>query len=533
MAASEGIGVESYAELYTTILGWHQYNLLWDLLTDTGLVFVPFLGMLIRHVSEAIRSQTGVDASVTTLKRLEVDFLQMLIVILLAGQPLIDLKVSELKFIKLCTNGFQGGEQEFRVNDPNDNSLYKQSTFIEKIEDAKVPIWWFGVMSVSSGFTHAAKKSLPCLPYSKDALHGVRAALSDGVFKEQLRQFIEECYNPVKNFVTNESKRLNPEDWNKAGFDALVEKHGTGNNFEKKFQSIDWIGSPVYLEMTDSRFYRFILPSQTRNIRKTGFGDPPSCADWWFGYNVGQGKIIGIPGIKTKIERSFNNLILTQSEYTKNNLDQTLALITREVVRRNFVLGDQLFPSLNNLTEKSWKDTFWEWVAELGLRWNSLVVYPVTHAVQTASPIVLSLMLVSLYIMLPLGLVISSYSLEFLLAATVGLFTIKFLSYFFLVAYWLDQNLLLVTGGEGTELSNMALSTFNFIVNSTLFAFPILFMMVMSWTGINIGSTILNAFDKLGGRTSAVGQGAAYIGQQVQQLLKMVGRMIRKALIKV
>ena len=39
--------VDSYLELFTTLFGWAFYGILWDVLVGTGIVFLPFLGILI------------------------------------------------------------------------------------------------------------------------------------------------------------------------------------------------------------------------------------------------------------------------------------------------------------------------------------------------------------------------------------------------------------------------------------------------------------------------------------------------------
>jgi hypothetical protein len=35
------MAVDSYLELFTTLFGWRLYNVLWDVLTETGLVYRP------------------------------------------------------------------------------------------------------------------------------------------------------------------------------------------------------------------------------------------------------------------------------------------------------------------------------------------------------------------------------------------------------------------------------------------------------------------------------------------------------------
>ena len=44
--------VGSYLELFTTLFGWQFYDRLWDILTGTGLAFLPFLGIVLNNVLE-------------------------------------------------------------------------------------------------------------------------------------------------------------------------------------------------------------------------------------------------------------------------------------------------------------------------------------------------------------------------------------------------------------------------------------------------------------------------------------------------
>ena len=46
------MSVDSYLELFTTLYGWSFYHVLWDALVATGIVYLPFLGILIDHWRE-------------------------------------------------------------------------------------------------------------------------------------------------------------------------------------------------------------------------------------------------------------------------------------------------------------------------------------------------------------------------------------------------------------------------------------------------------------------------------------------------
>ena len=45
--------VDSYFEYFTTLLGWILSNAMWELITQTGLVFLPFLGYVISFFLKA------------------------------------------------------------------------------------------------------------------------------------------------------------------------------------------------------------------------------------------------------------------------------------------------------------------------------------------------------------------------------------------------------------------------------------------------------------------------------------------------
>ena len=81
------MSVDSYLELFTTLFGWTFYNVLWDVLVGTGIVYLPFLGILIDNWREP--AQGGEFGTVTglSLRRMELDLFIALLVVVLAGQP--------------------------------------------------------------------------------------------------------------------------------------------------------------------------------------------------------------------------------------------------------------------------------------------------------------------------------------------------------------------------------------------------------------------------------------------------------------
>ncbi len=75
------IGVQSFPELYTLLIGWNLYDQLWTLLTQTGLAYIPFIGIVLRNIARPYESQETTDAATTSLRRMEIDIIATLLII--------------------------------------------------------------------------------------------------------------------------------------------------------------------------------------------------------------------------------------------------------------------------------------------------------------------------------------------------------------------------------------------------------------------------------------------------------------------
>ena len=79
--------VDSYLELFTTLFGWMFYGILWDVLVTTGLVYLPFVGILVDHWRRAHVAADGGGASGFSLRSIEQDLIIAITVIVMAAQP--------------------------------------------------------------------------------------------------------------------------------------------------------------------------------------------------------------------------------------------------------------------------------------------------------------------------------------------------------------------------------------------------------------------------------------------------------------
>ena len=101
------MSVDSYLELFTTLFGWAFYGVLWDVLVGTGIVYLPFLGILIDNWREP--AEGGEFGTVTglSLRRMEIELFIALLVVVLAGQPaaLTPLNAGTLSYSPIPTLG--------------------------------------------------------------------------------------------------------------------------------------------------------------------------------------------------------------------------------------------------------------------------------------------------------------------------------------------------------------------------------------------------------------------------------------------
>ncbi|MGB5670696.1 MAG: conjugal transfer protein TraG N-terminal domain-containing protein, partial [Sedimenticolaceae bacterium] len=81
------MSVDSYLELFTTLFGWAFYGVLWDVLVGTGIVYLPFLGILIDNWREPAEGGQFGTATGLSLRRMEIELFIALLVVVLAGQP--------------------------------------------------------------------------------------------------------------------------------------------------------------------------------------------------------------------------------------------------------------------------------------------------------------------------------------------------------------------------------------------------------------------------------------------------------------
>ena len=200
------LGVQSYPELYTTLLGWQMYDEIWELLSQTGLAFLPFMGIVLRNITHPYTSQETKDAGSTSLRRMEVDFISTLLFIFFAVSPALTLAPSVLYYTPLCQT--HGKSSSYHPG--NTGTTYDQA-FTVPTGDIRVPLWWYAVMAFSEGITAGANTLIACAPDLRKMTSQVAMAkITDPALKQEVQEFEQTCFIPARTQYLADIHSNNP-----------------------------------------------------------------------------------------------------------------------------------------------------------------------------------------------------------------------------------------------------------------------------------------------------------------------------------
>jgi hypothetical protein len=82
------MSVTGYLALYTTLLGWQQYQNLWGIAVDTGLIYLPFIVIILKTTLEPFTSMGAKDAAQIAVRRMTSQVLSAFMIILFAAEPI-------------------------------------------------------------------------------------------------------------------------------------------------------------------------------------------------------------------------------------------------------------------------------------------------------------------------------------------------------------------------------------------------------------------------------------------------------------
>lgn len=504
------MAVDSYLELFTSIFGWMFYGVLWDVLTTTGLVYLPFLGMVIDHWREAASNGGSTFGSQTSIRTIELNLFSALFIVVIAAQPvgLTPLRANELSFTPPPT---LTSPTPSPITIATNDSTYGSHGFRDPDAEVYVPVWWYAVMAVSGGISHATIEGLPKANELRRTINLARLAnLDPPRLRSEVAQFYNDCYVPSRSKYLIER----PEN---ATTQSIFDSQG--------LHDVDWIGSHIYRELSGYyNLHRATIPIQgwpfnpARDTEYDGTGPTygrPVCKEWWENPTRGVRRQIvdSVDDSARDFTRNLVNIGFIFNSEPYLDTAAKAALLNAPDEWTNNAIGR------NNLATTGWlgigeravKGILTTTGQALAATLSTLVVSVLVQLL----PILQAILLMGIYALLPLYLVFARYSFNAIVDGALAIFTIKFWTVLWYLVLWVDQNLIESMYPERNMLVEVFLGNadhagkrimLNIVTTLMYIGLPILWSLMMGWAGSSIGRSLDGASTQYRGIPKESGQ---------------------------
>lgn len=486
------MAVQSYLNLYTWLLGWQLYDQIWSMLAILGFLAIPFAVLAIKVVFEPLASGSKLkDLSENAVTRLNVHMLLALLVLLFAGVPMVELQPSQVNYTPTCVQGATS------VTPNHTNTTYDNLVTIP--DSIRVPLWWYLIMAISNGFTDQAKSLVSCPIVNLRALQSelVTTNIKSAQTKAEVIRFKKECYFAAQDRFVHVSDPIKQQEIQKA-----LAQYGLDDT--------DWVGSETL--QTVGGFYDSLYAQSPVN----GFpylgndqdkiqsqtGQPqwgtPSCKTWWQDNSH---------GLRAKLYAEFDgNTQKTLAEISgTTSLSQVQDAVIRGMLTRQ--TGGDFFHRGYGSEEDNVPDNWLGKItASIGADMTTTEQFPKIHMLQNMLPIFQALVEYMVFILLPIMLVFSGYSIRFVISASFFIFAIIFMSFLWHAVTYIDNFLMQAIyqaykadGSEDTiafithlvvEKANPYANILDFVVSTFYVASTLILLFMAGWTGWKGGSAI-------------------------------------------
>ena len=510
------MSVDSYLELFTTLYGWMFYQVLWDVLVTTGIVYLPFLGILARNWHLSVSESGYASGSTFSLQRIELEIFIAFFVIVLAAQP------SDISTI-------QAGTLEYKpvptINEPNPDSVtivtndttYGHSGFNDPDASVATPAWWYAVMALSSGFNHAVVQGMPRMSEIRQVVQLARlATIEFPSLRSETANFYNDCYVPARSKYLRE-KPTSPF------VDSILEMYGVNDP--------DWIGSHVFRDVAGYYdTYRSTTPLEgwpfdpSRDTEYLPSSPPangrPYCKQWWEEPDS---------GLRAKINQSVNASVAGYSGMLTILGLGAASEKHQDVLARTALMNTPSQWTANTLVNENRANSGWlgfaEWitktvVSSTGVGITAGIASITLTVLLQLLPMIQALVLMCIYALLPLFLVFARYSIGAVVSVAIVIFSVKFWTVLWYLTQWVDQNLITTMYPETNTLFEVFVLNgehqtkrllLNIMTGLMYIGLPLFFSTMLGWAGIRAGSSINSLANPYMGTASESGKASTKI----------------------
>lgn len=203
------MGVGSYIEMYTSVLSWQVYEIIWQGLTLTGIVFVPFLmiilkaGVKIAGLLSGVVSDDGNDRGVPgVMTQAIVEVMIGFFVLMFFAVPTTTLELANVSYQPRPTavEETPAAVNPTAAGDPTTLN----SAFTAVAAEVQLPQGWDLISRISSGFTFGVAYSLPRPVDLEESLSTLSTShITEPGLSREVPAFHKSCYRQARAKLSN------------------------------------------------------------------------------------------------------------------------------------------------------------------------------------------------------------------------------------------------------------------------------------------------------------------------------------------
>lgn len=473
----------SEIHLYTTIMGWHYYNVIWTVLVGTGLVFLPLLGLIFDAVMDARKQGSMLDNDVErSMSGLEVELMKLAIVIFLAAVP--------TSLTTISKDSLTANKVKMGATGSTYDETYGATAFVNS--NIKVPMWWYGVMAVSQGITAAVVQDTDIKTSLRDVKRGLQAAsISNPKTSYYYQIHRSECFEPARTKFYDEVGAV--ADGTAAGIDVSWE----GADY---FRTTTGYYDVMRPDMLVAGF-AFTSGDSKEYASDPGAGGNPTCNELW---NKISDAVFA--------EAVDDNIIDSWKDYFGILDDEDKNTIVRSYIsaepKGTWNTADEIAWQKGGSTDNAGQaattyvnETLIGYLLLLGAG----LVDAFTSALIYASSMVQAYLLMAVYMLIPIGMLLSRYSISYLFTAGTLIFSITFWSALWMVASQADvlfsESLWSYSGralfGQHTRPEdNIKLAMHSIVICSLYTLLPVAMTWIFTAAGSRAGAAVSDGVTK-------------------------------------
>ena len=521
--------VDSYLELVTTLYGWLFYNNVWYVLKDSGLLILPFIGIIFDGLM-GFQGDSEEDLESRVIKSTTTKLITAIFVIMLCGSPYMEFEATEIIFVPQAMNT-TSEEDDYDI-DTMDATYGRGLSFANYPLNVEIPVFWYLVHNVSIGVTHSVINGTPPVSNLRRYIELLgRLKIDDPDLRKEVADFTRDCY--IKSLSKYDREQPQKEGIYKDDIEDILDDEGEEDPY--------WIGSHVFLNTPG--YYSSLRSEEIidnfdydadRDVEWDVL-DPnlptygrPYCDQWWGN---------GGTGIRDRIIETTTFL-----ETVSATIEAGLTMTTRQDLLIKVALSRSTTSFIPRGYDFAYSNSLhgtWSAVKEIknvvknvgvgvgATAENFKESFNVT-AMLTAAPLIQPILMMLVTIFIPFVLALSKFNVSSVLMVAWAYFSFRFLTACWFFAWWIDQNMLAALFPEAGSITQIPISAYldatshvilQYLLNSLYYVIPLLFTIVSGWAGYNVIRG-LGTSSMMGGLSSAAGNAAGKAGKALQGRLK-------------